>query len=204
MIITELITILLVAVYAICLLGYHYGYFLMAERKGVSTRRNRVNEAIISWFDVSLEERDYLLIIHQLRNVIMAVTFLATTVVLLMGLLFGLGTFDVADPFMNGQYPFWLITITLIFSFLNLLLCLRHFTRITFLVRSKPEKLKAISGEDPEIYLAKLFIKGNREYTMGRRSMLYALVVLTWLLHPYVFLVLTIVMTLVFVVTYDF
>lgn len=176
----------------------------MAERKGVSTRRNRVNDAIVSWFDISLEENDHLLIIHQLRNVIMAVTFLATTVVLLMGLLFGLGTFDVAEPLVDEQYPFWLITITLIFSFLNFLLCLRHFTRITFLVRSAPEKLKAISGEDSELYLAKLFIRGNREYTMGRRSMLYALVVLTWLLHPYVFLVLTVLMTIVFVVTYDF
>lgn len=197
-------TILLIAVYSFCLFGYHYGYFLMAERKGVSTRRNRVNDAIVSWFEVGLEENDHLLIIHQLRNVIMAVTFLATTVVLLMGLLFGLGTFDVAEPLVDEQYPFWLITITLIFSFLNFLLCLRHFTRITFLVRSAPEKLKAISGEDSELYLAKLFIRGNREYTMGRRSMLYALVVLTWLLHPYVFLVLTVLMTIVFVVTYDF
>jgi len=200
----NLFAILLIAIYSICLWGYHYSYFLITEKKGMKTRRNYMNEAIMSWFKIGLDERDHLLIIHQIRNVIMAITFLATTSVLLLGLLFGFGASGLPGPFENSGYPFWLMTLTLIFSFFNMLLCLRHFTRITFLVRSAPEKLKAISGEEAYVYLSNLFIRGNREYTMGRRSMLYGLVVLTWLLHPLVFLVMTIGMTLVFILSYDF
>lgn len=195
---------MLIAIYSVCLWGYHFTYFLITERKNVVTRRNMINESIISWFEIIIKEDDHLLMIHQIRNVIMAVTFLATTAILLIGFLFSFNTTSLPGPFGNIRYPFWLMIFTLIFSFFNFLLCLRHFTRITFLIRSAPEKLKAISGEKAEIYLANLFIRGNREYTMGRRSMLYSLVVLTWPLHPMVFLILTVGMTLIFVISYDF
>jgi len=200
----DLPAVVLVSIYAVCLWGYHYLYFFLTERKDVVTQRNRINEAILSWFETSIEEEDYLLVIHQLRNVIMAVTFLATAVVLLLGLLFGLSPSALPEPLENGSYAIWLIIFTLIYSFFHFLLCLRQFTRITFLVRSAPEKLEDISGERAEVYLANLFIRGNREYTLGRRSMLYGIVALTWLLNPWIFLILTVGMTLVFIVSYDF
>ncbi|MFO7793005.1 MAG: DUF599 domain-containing protein [Candidatus Saliniplasma sp.] len=195
---------MLIGIYSICLWGYHYTYFLVTGRKDVITRRNMINESIVSWFEITLKEKDHILMIHQLRNMIMSVTFLATTAVLLIGFLFGFSSTSLPGPFGNEGYPFWLMIFTLIFSFFNLLLCLRHFTRITFLIRSAPEKLEAISGEKADVYLGNLFIRGNREYTMGRRSMLYSLIILTWPLHPVVFLVLTIGMTVVFVFNYDF
>ncbi len=200
----NLFAMTLISVYTLCLWGYHYLYFYLSERSGVSTRRNLMNDAIVSWFEIALDERDHLLVIHQLRNVIMAVTFLATTAVILLGLLFGFSASSFSGPLENGVYPTWLISFTLIYSFFNFLLCLRHFTRITFLIRSAPEKLVAISGEKAEVYLAGLFIRGNREYTLGRRSMLYGIVALTWLLSPWVFLLLTVGMTVLFIVSYDF
>ncbi len=200
----NILSMLLISVYAICLWLYHYAYFYITEKKDVLTRRNLINNAIVSWFDIALEERDHLLVIHQLRNVIMSVTFLATTSVLLLGLLFGFSASSLPGPLEVGVYPTWLITFTLIYSFFNFLQCLRHFTRITFLIRSAPDELEAISGEKAEIYLAGLFIRGNREFTLGRRSMLYAIVALTWLLNPWVFLFLTIGMTLLFIISYDF
>ncbi len=196
--------IALISIYAVCLWGYHYLYFFLTERKDMITQRNKINEAILSWFETSIEGEDYLLVIHQLRNVIMAVTFLATAVVLLLGLLFGLSPSALPDPLTNGTYALWLVIFTLIYSFFHFLLCLRQFTRITFLVRSAPDKLEDISGERAEVYLANLFIRGNREYTLGRRSMLYGIVALTWLLNLWVFLILTVGMTLVFIVSYDF
>jgi len=200
----DLLAIALISVYAFCLWGYHYLYFFLTERKDMITQRNKINEAILSWFDTSIEREEYLLVIHQLRNVIMAVTFLATAVVLLLGLLFGLSPSALPEPLGNGSYVIWLIIFTLIYSFFHFLLCLRHFTRITFLVRSAPEKLEDISDERAEVYLANLFIRGNREYTLGRRSMLYGIVALTWLLNPWIFLILTVGMTLVFIISYDF
>jgi len=200
----DILAIVIFSIYAVCLWGYHYLYFFLTERKDVVTQRNRINEAILSWFETSIEEEDYLLVIHQLRNVIMAVTFLATAAVLLLGLLFGLSPTALPDSLENGSHGLWLVIFTLIYSFFNFLLCLRQFTRITFLVRSAPDKLEDISGESAKKYLANLFIRGNREYTLGRRSMLYGMVALTWLLNPWIFLILTVGMTLVFIFSYDF
>lgn len=200
----DLLTIGILSIYSICLWGYHYLYFFLTERKEVVTQRNRINKAIVSWFHISIEEEDYMLMIHQLRNVIMSVTFLASAAVLLLGLLVGFSPSAIPEPIVNGDYALWLIIFTLIYSFFNFLLCLRHFTRITFLVRSSHETLEEISGEKADIYLANLFIRGNREYTLGRRSMLYGIVALTWLLNVWVFLILTVGMTLAFVISYDF
>ncbi len=105
----DLLEVGLISVYAVCLWGYHYLYFFLTERKDMVTQRNRINEAIHSWFDTSIEEKDYLLVIHQLRNVIMAVTFLATAVVLLLGLLFGLSPSALPEPLENGNYALWVV-----------------------------------------------------------------------------------------------
>ncbi len=200
----ELLTVAVVAIYSICLWGYHFLYFLLTEKKNVRTQRNRINEAILSWFEISIEQDDHLLVIHQLRNVIMAVTFLATTVILLIGLLFGLSPSRLPGSLAEIEYALWLMIFTLIFSFFNFLLCLRHFTRITFLIRSAPKKLERISDQSAEKYLAGLFIRGNREYTLGRRSMLYGLITLTWLLSWWVFIIITLGMTALFIFSYDF
>ncbi len=200
----NILAVVLITTYVLCLWGYHYLYFFLTERSGVTTQRNLINDAVLSWFEIALEEKEYLLVIHQIRNVIMAVTFLATTVVLLLGLIFGLSASGLPGNVNRLTHPLWLMAITLIYSFFNFLLCLRHFTRITFLIRSAPEKLQAITGDPAEVYLSNLFIRGNREYTLGRRSMLYGMVVLTWFLSPVVFLILTLVMTAVFIMSYDF
>lgn len=200
----DLPSFVIISIYAVCLWGYHYLYFFLTEKEDVITQRNRINEAIRSWFKEIIEERDHLLVIHQLRNVIMAVTFLATTSVLLIGLLFGLSPSALPDPFGDGDYAIWLMMFSLIYSFFNFLLCLRHFTRITFLVRSSSESLEDISGLRAETYLADLFIRGNREYTLGRRSMLYGLLGIIWLLNTWVFLFLIVGMTVLFIVSYDF
>jgi len=197
-------TIIILAVYSFCLWGYHFIYFYITEKKDVTTRRYMINEAILSWIERSFEKKEHLLIIHQLRNVIMAVTFLATTAVLLIGLIFGFSPTALPGPLEHIDYALWLMMFTLIFSFFNFLLCLRHFTRMTFMVRSSPDKLEKISGLKAEEYLANLFIRGNREYTLGRRSMLYGIVALIWLFNAWIFMFVTIGMTLAFILSYDF
>jgi len=200
----DLQTIIILAVYSFCLWGYHYIYFFFTEKKDVTTRRSTIDEAIFSWIERSLEKKEHLLMIHQLRNVLMAVTFLATTAVLLVGLIFGFSPTALPGPLEHIDYALWLMMFTLIFSFFNFLLCLRHFTRMTFMVRSSPEKLEKISGLKAEEYLANLFIRGNREYTLGRRSMLYGIVALIWLFNAWIFMFVTIGMTLAFILSYDF
>jgi len=70
-------------------------------------------------------------------------------------------------------------------------------------VRSDPGKLKDIEGADAIMYLRKLFITGNRQYTMGRRSMLYGIITLSWFVNVWLFIGLTIVLTFSFAYMHD-
>ncbi len=200
--------IIALIIYAASLFGYHYIYFWFTEKEGINTKKGRIQECVSSWISRSLEDKDYLLVVHQIRNIIMAITFLATLSVILIGFL--LGYMDVGpiieEPsavLPDYSYPVWVILGTLIFSILNFMLSLRYFTQLTYLLKSSPEKLSAVEDSKPEDYLKKLFVIGNREYTMGRRSMIYALVGLFWFLDVWLFIFLTVVVTFMFAVLHD-
>lgn len=202
-------TILALTVFVVCLFGYHYIYFWFTERQGVYTKKGRINDCIASWIKNALDDGDYLLVVHQVRNIVMAITFLATTAVLLMGFMIGFAEVGrVIDGPSSGlsieNYPAWTVVATLGFSLLSFLLSLRYLTQVTFLIRSSPEKLGAIEDTSPEEYLKKLFVIGSREYTMGRRSMLYAIVALSWFIDVWIFIVLTLLMTFMFIYLHDF
>ncbi|MDW8111518.1 MAG: DUF599 family protein, partial [Candidatus Bipolaricaulota bacterium] len=62
----------------LCFYGYHLVYFYLSRRRPHQTRKGRLRQAVASSLASSLAARDYLLVVHQLRNVIMAVTFLAS------------------------------------------------------------------------------------------------------------------------------
>jgi len=202
----NIVTLTALLVFFLSFWGYHYLYLWFTKRRGIDTKKCRVDNAIHSWFRSALEEKDHLLMVHQMRNVIMAVTFLATTVVVLLGFLLGFSTLDVGEPtagFILEGVSFWLIVITLIFSFLNLLLSLRHFIRISFLIKADPEAIEAITGASPQEYLSSLFTRGNDQYTIGRRGVVYAIVVLIWFLNVWVFVASTIMVTSIFALHND-
>ncbi len=201
-------TLFALAVYIACLFGYHYFYFFVTEFTGRDTKRNRMQNCIGTWFENVINEGDHLLCVHQIRNLIMALTFQATTAIVLLGILFGFAGMVGAIPEFpiivdHMEIPVWAMVLTLIFSVLNFLLALRNFTKITFLIRSSPESLESLAGEPPSCYLQRLFVNGNRSYTMGQRSILYSMVVLTWLLNPWIFIITTIAVTLVFAYKHD-
>ncbi len=200
--------LLAVTIYVACLFGYHYIYFFVTEFTGRNTKRSRMHECIGTWFENVLNEDEHLLCVHQIRNLIMALTFQATTAVVLMGILFGFaGITGVIPEFPviveEMEIPVWLMVLTLIFSVLNFLLSLRNFTKITFLIRSSPQSLEALGEEKPACYLQRLFVNGNRSYTMGQRSILYSMLVLTWFMNIWVFIFTTIAVTIVFAYKHD-
>ncbi len=200
--------IIAVVVYVACLFGYHYLYFFITEFTGRDTKRYRMQKCIGTWFENVLNDGDHLLCVHQIRNLIMALTFQATTAIVLLGILFGFaGMVGVIPEFPiiveEMEIPVWIMVLTLIFSVLNFLLALRNFTKITFLIRSSPESMESLAKEAPASYLERLFVNGNRSYTMGQRSILYSMLILTWLLNVWVFIFTTIAVTIVFAYKHD-
>ncbi len=194
----DIITLIALIIFVICFWGYHYAYIWLTNKRKFKTKQYRADQAIHTWFKSVLEKNEYLLFVHQTRNIVMAVTFLATTVTVLLGFIFGFSTLGHGEPIgdiLIEGYPFWLIVVTLIWSFLNLILSLRHYTRVTYLINTDAAVLKNISGKPPEEYLCSLFIKGNTQYKIGRRGVLYAMVVLIWYLNVWAFVLSTIIVT---------
>lgn len=139
----------------------------------------------------------------------MSITFLASTSILLVGFLLTYELTDVATG--NGltasgtiDYPGWLTLFTLTYSFLNLLLALRHLNNLTVLIRADPEKLEAIEGKSAPSYLEKLYVKGSQRYMIGRRGFLYAMVVLFWYVGFWVFIGLMVLLTFILAYQHDF
>ena len=200
--------LLALIVYVSCLWGYHYLYFFITEFSGRDTKRSRMHDCIGTWFENVLDYGDQLLCVHQIRNLIMALTFQATMAVVLLGIIFGFaGVAGVIPEFPDIvtaiDLPVWLMVFTLIFSVLNFLLSLRNFTKITFLIRASPDSLARLADDKPYRYLQKLFVNGNRYYTMGQRSILYSMVVLVWFLNVWLFIITVLMVTTVFAFKHD-
>ncbi|MBS3792567.1 DUF599 domain-containing protein [Candidatus Bipolaricaulota bacterium] len=205
----ELTTVLAFLVYGCCFLFYHWIYLSLTERRPNLTKKGRINDCYASWLKKTADRDQHLLLVHQLRNMIMSITFLASASILLVGFLltYGLTGLSVTDDLaISGSlnYPVWLVFFTLAFSFLNLLLALRHINNLTVLVRSDPDKLEKIEGGSAPAYLEKLFRKGTQRYMLGRRGFLYGIVIFFWYVDVWVFVGLTILLTATLAYQHDF
>jgi len=195
-------------VFALCFPLYHTVYLSLTRRRPQVTKKGRINSCIASWLESTFEKGQYLLVVHQIRNMIMSITFLASTSILLVGFLLTYGLTNVGN---NGlttpgtiDYPGWLTFFTLTYSFLNLLLALRHFNNLTVLIRADPEVLEKVEGKPATSYLEKLFVHGSQRYMIGRRGFLYAMVVLFWYVDVWVFIGLTVLLTFILAYQHDF
>ncbi len=198
-----------IVIFTVCFLGYHLTYFWITRRYPTKTKKGRINHCIESWLDKIIKGDDHLLLVHQLRNMIMAITFLASASVIVLGFLFnfsrvGEAIAEFPKALHPRDYPIWLIIFTLGYSFLNFVLALRHLSHLTVLAKSSPDKLKMIEGKTPVKYLEKLFVTGNQRYMMGRRGFLYGVVILTWYLNVWIFMGLTIFLTAGLAYEHDF
>lgn len=205
----DLTTILAFLVYACCFLLYHSTYLYFTDKKPNLTKKGRINSCYASWLKNSAEQGQYLLLVHQLRNMIMSITFLASASILLIGFLLTYGLLDTQITkglAVSGSvdYPGWLIFFTLTFSFLNLLLALRHLNNLTVLIRSDPDKLERIEGNSAPAYLEKLFKRGSQRYMLGRRGFLYAIVIFFWYVDVWLFIGLTVLLTVTLAYQHDF
>lgn len=205
----DTLTMAAIILFGVCFLGYHLTYFWITKNYPTKTKKGRINRCIESWLGEILKSDNHLLLVHQLRNMIMAITFLASASVILLGFLFnfsqvGKAIAEFPTALNPRDYPIWLIIFTLGYSFLNFVLALRHLSHLTILAKGSPDKLKMIEGKTPMEYLEKLFVTGNHRYMMGRRGFLYGVVILTWYLHVWIFMGLTVLLTVGLAYEHDF
>lgn len=194
-------TILALITFALCFYGYHFGYFYLSRRHPIQTRKGRLRRAVSGAIARSIAEGDHLLVVHQLRNVIMAVTFLASASVLLLGFIISFSgvweaILDFPTRLRPQDYPIWTIIFTLAVSFFSFLTALRYFNLLSFLISAEAPALQEMEGTEPLQYLTDLFMRGSDAYTLGRRGFIYSVVVALWFLNVWVFVGATVLATL--------
>ncbi|MBI3660161.1 DUF599 domain-containing protein [Candidatus Acetothermia bacterium] len=202
---------LALGVFLLCFYGYHTIYFYLSRRFPNRTRKGRLRQAIQSSFEDILQRQDPLLVVHQARNALMAVNFLAGASVILLGALMSFTgvvesiqdiTVNIKATFKRTDLAVLLIIATLGISFFSFLNSLRHYNLLTFLVSARPEKLREIEETEPAQFLTELFMRGSDAYTLGRRAFLYSAVAGIWLLNVWAFVAITVFVTL-WVAFYD-
>ena len=194
-------------IFLLTFFGYHGLYFYITDKYPNKTKKGRMEASIKSWLTNSLEEDNHILIVQQLRNLLMAVTFLATISVLLIGLMINfVGIEEVLEfpRYINpNDYPVWAIIISLSFSLLNSMLSLRYFTAITILVKSSPKQIKKIENKNPTQYLVEKYKSGDREYLLARRGIIYGIITLSWFFNTWIYIILLITITIWFAIKHD-
>ncbi len=187
-----------------CFYGYHFIYFYLSRRRAHATRKGRMRQAVAGALMQSIEEGDHLLVVHQLRNIIMSVTFLASASVLLLSFIIsfsGVWEAIVELPQLPSRglrpqdYPIWAIIFTLAVSFFSFLTALRYFNLLSILISAPPNALHQMEGTEPSQYLTDLFMRGSDAYTLGRRGFIYSVVAAVWFLNIWVFIAVTIIVT---------
>jgi uncharacterized membrane protein len=194
-----------------CFYGYHAVYFYISRRHAHATRKGRMRQAVAGALMHAIEQDDHLLVVHQLRNIIMSVTFLASASVLLLGFIIsfsGVWETIIELPQLPSRglrpqdYPIWTIIFTLAVSFFSFLVALRYFNLLSVLISAPPQALHEMEGTEPLKYLTDLFMRGSDSYTLGRRGFIYSVVASVWFFNVWVFIAVTVLVT-VWVAIFD-
>jgi uncharacterized membrane protein len=194
-----------------CFYGYHAVYFYISRRRIHATRKGRMRQAVAGALMHAIEQDDHLLVVHQLRNIIMSVTFLASASVLLLSFIIsfsGVWETIIELPQLPSRglrpqdYPIWTIIFTLAVSFFSFLVALRYFNLLSVLISAPPQALHEMEGTEPLKYLTDLFMRGSDSYTLGRRGFIYSVVASVWFFNVWVFIAVTVLVT-VWVAIFD-
>jgi uncharacterized membrane protein len=194
-----------------CFYGYHAVYFYISRRHAHATRKGRMRQAVAGALMHAIEQDDHLLVVHQLRNIIMSVTFLASASVLLLSFIIsfsGVWETIIELPQLPSRglrpqdYPIWTIIFTLAVSFFSFLVALRYFNLLSVLISAPANALQEMEGTEPLKYLTDLFMRGSDSYTLGRRGFIYSVVASVWFFNVWVFIAVTVLVT-VWVAIFD-
>jgi uncharacterized membrane protein len=229
MISNALLDIIAVVIFVICITIFAAGliYKIKHPRWG---ERGFLNIMYQLWIKRMCNSSDTIIAVQTLRNLIMIITFLSTSLLLLLGLLLGgssSGGFGIFDPSasVNGMYIDYkliLFVAVIVFSVTMFLLSLRQIVRLNILIGILPESFDTLSDIyfpkcntdninekqqpcfiDAEKLKIDVFLRAMNRFTFGMRAIFFGIVITLWFVNTYAFIIATIVLTVFFVMRHD-
>lgn len=229
MISNELLDIIAVVIFLICITIFSVGliYKIKHPRWG---ERGFLNIMYQLWIKRMCNNTETIIAVQSLRNLIMIITFLSTSMLLLLGLLlpgYSSGGFGIIDPSvsLNGgfiEYKLILFVAVIVFSVTMFLLSLRQIVRLSILIGIPNESFQSLSDNylpkcmihkknqkqkpcfiDAEKLKIDVFLRAMNRFTFGMRAIFFGIVITLWFVNTYAFIIATIAITLFFVTRHD-
>ncbi|MEF8879322.1 MAG: DUF599 domain-containing protein [Candidatus Thermoplasmatota archaeon] len=222
MITAEILNLAAIIVFLGCI--FIYGLKLkIGMKKPSAAKRGLLNTFYRQWVKTMSSRRNPIVAVQSMRNLIMSVTFLSSSILVILGLLVRFNTSGIVElpaatsfSLMDvGKYKMVVLSSTLFFSLMMFLLCLRHMVRFTILIgipyrdieQKGAEKIEAskqgkcdIDARDVQ---CDVFLKAMNRFTYGIRGVYYAVAVLIWFFDTTAFMVATIAVTLLLIKYHD-
>jgi uncharacterized membrane protein len=222
MISLEIVNIIAFLVFFICVVSF--GIKLRSGMKKPSTsKRGLLNLYYQAWVKRMAEEDNKIEAIQTMRNLIMSVTFLSSTLLIMLGILVQ-NTSDRFDNIFDFQslittsipeYKLLVLFVVIVFSLIMFLLSLRHMVRFSILIgiptieiektsqNEISEKKESRDFIDARMIQKDVFLKAMNRFTYGIRGVYYVVALLLWFISAYAFIIGTIIITILLIRYHD-
>lgn len=191
--------------------GYHGAYYLYAQRHPLSTVKGKVHLYRRTWMKRILDRGDYILAVQALRNLNMAASFMASSSLLVIGILLNFTLSGTYEAVLIGDHEKALVEFKLYvlvgifgFSFWQFLLELRLLSQLTILIGSDPDLIEHVEGVDAVSYFSTILNRAANRFTYGQRGFYFSLAIVGWIYSSWLFLILTVVIGVFLVGALDF
>lgn len=192
-----------------------YGVALLnILQRPASAKRGLLNLFYVKWVENVAHHKNNLLAVQTMRNLIMSVTFLASSVLIMMGILVsspdglsGLITFATEETTGMTQYKILLLFLVLLFTLSMFLLSLRQMNRFSILISIPQESIQQTVKDRRDVDASNLrtitFLKATNRFTFGIRGIFFSAAVMLWFISPIAFMIATIAITLLLIAYRD-
>ncbi|MEM0467171.1 MAG: DUF599 family protein [Candidatus Thermoplasmatota archaeon] len=224
----ELLDLLAFIIFVICVSIFAIGLIYKIKRPSWG-ERGFLNIMYEFWVKRMIDPEETIVAVQTMRNLIMVVTFLSSSMLLLLGLLLQSSPIEsnsLIYPLQSSggifaHYKLMLFVAVIVFSVTMFLLSLRQMVRFSILIGIPSESIKKLSDEyrllskqktknqkncyyiDAERLKRDAFLRAMNRFTFGMRAVFYGIVITLWFVNVYAFIIGTIFLTLFLIIHHD-
>lgn len=218
MIPTELINLAAFLIFLFCVSIYSV-VLVYGIRKPGTAKRGLLNVFYSQWVKRVLDKKETIIAVQTMRNLIMATTFLTSSMLVLLGLLIRIPSVGLDELIqlsatsteIIAQYKLVLFVSVIIIAIIFFLLSLRQMVRFSILIGIPIQSIESVAPAhinteksnaekaacliDAEGLRRDVFLRAMNRFTFGIRAVFYGITIIFWFVSVYAFIIGTISLT---------
>ncbi len=203
--------VLALIVFLACITFYSTFYYYESEVNRSLTARKLLDIYREAWIKKQVEEGNIIVIVQTLRNIIMVSSFIASSLVIFVSLVLnkvvvfhkGSDIFSFQDqPWV--MWKLYILTTLLSLCILKLLNSVRHLLRFNIVAGTDFSLIEKYEGTSGIKYCSEIIKESADGFAFATRGLYYSLVLVLWFFNVYLFVVSTVMLTIVMCFFKDF